>query len=104
MLLYALFDEFGDDVSKKRFKEVVSMTEVGRMIYEEGLEKGIEKGIQKGIEKGTAEILIKQLIKKFKIVPEEYKDNIRILPQDVLEIIGTEIFDINSIDELKKYF
>lgn len=100
MLLYALFDKFGDDVSKKRFKEVVSMTEVGRMIYEEGVEKGIEKGI----EKGTAEILIKQLIKKFKIVPEEYKENIRALPQDVLEVIGTEIFEINSIDELKKYF
>ncbi|AGF57837.1 hypothetical protein B0P06_003854 [Clostridium saccharoperbutylacetonicum] len=100
MLLYALFDKFGDDVSKKRFKEVVSMTEVGRMIYEEGVEKGIEKGI----EKGTSEILIKQLIKKFKMVPEEYKEKIRSLPQDVLEVIGTEIFDINSIDELKKYF
>ena len=96
MLLYALFDKFGDNVSKKRFKEVVSMTEVGRMIYDEGVEKGIEKG--------TAEILIKQLIKKFKIVPDEYKANIRNLPQDVLEVIGTEIFEINSIDELKKYF
>jgi flagellar biosynthesis/type III secretory pathway protein FliH len=76
------------------------MTEVGRMIYEEGVEKGIEKGI----EKGTSEILIKKLIKKFKMVPEEYKEKIRSLPQDVLEVIGTEIFDINSIDELKKYF
>ncbi len=95
MLLYALFDKFGDDVSKKRFKEVVSMTEVGRMIYEEGIEKGIEKG---------KEMLIKQLIKKFKIVPEEYKKKIMALPQDVIEVIGTEIFDINSIDELKKYF
>ena len=95
MLLYALFDKFGDNVSKKRFKEVVSMTEVGKMIYEEGIEKGIEK---------TKEMLIKQLIKKFKIVPEEYKKKIMALPQDVIEVIGTEIFDINSIDELKKYF
>ena len=39
MLLYALFDKFGDDVSKKRFKEVVSMTDVGRMIYEEGMRR-----------------------------------------------------------------
>jgi hypothetical protein len=43
MLLYALFDKFGDDVSKKKFKEVVSMTDVGRMIYEEGREEGLEK-------------------------------------------------------------
>ena len=71
------------------------MTEVGRMIYEEGIEKGIEK---------AKEMLIKQLIKKFKIVPEEYKKKIMELPQDVIEVIGTEIFDINSIDELKKYF
>lgn len=99
MLLYALFDKFGDDISKKRFKEVVSMTDVGRMIYEEGLEKGIEKGIEKG-----KEMLIKQLIKKFKIVPEEYKKKIMALPQDVIEVIGTEIFEMNSINELKKYF
>lgn len=67
------------------------MTEVGRMIYEEGIEKG-------------KEMLIKQLIKKFKIVPDEYKKKIMALPQDVIEVIGTEIFDINSLDELKKYF
>ncbi|BCZ46412.1 hypothetical protein psyc5s11_24790 [Clostridium gelidum] len=35
---------------------------------------------------------------------EEYKKKIMMLPQDVIEVIGTEIFEINSIDELKKYF
>jgi len=96
MLLYALFDKFGDDVSKKRFKEVVSMTDVGRMIYEDGMEEGIEKG--------KADLLIKLLIKKFKIVPDEYKKKLMTLSQDTIEVIGTEIFDMNSIDELKKYF
>lgn len=99
MLLYALFDKFGDDVSKKRFKEVVSMTDVGRMIYEEGVEKGLEQGADK-----SKEMLIKQLIKKFKVVPEEYKKKIMILPQDVIEIIATEIFDMKSIEEINKYF
>ena len=92
MLLYALFDKFGDDVSKKRFKEVVSMTDVGRMIYEDGMEEG------------KADLLIKLLIKKFKIVPDEYKKKLMTLSQDTIEVIGTEIFDMNSIDELKKYF
>lgn len=92
MLLYALFDKFGDDISKKRFKEIVKMTDVGNMIYDEG------------IEKGKAELLIKMLIKKFKIVPEEYKNKIMALSEAEIEAIGTEIFDINSIDELKKYF
>lgn len=99
MLLYALFDKFGDDSSKKRFKEVVSMTDVGRMIYEEGLEKGREEGLEKG-----KEMLIKQLIKKFKIVPDEYKKKLMTLSQDTIEVIGTEIFDMESIEDLKKYF
>ena len=100
MLLYALFDKFGDDVSKKRFKEVVSMTDVGRMIYEEGMEEGIEKGI----EKVKTDLLIRQLIKKFKIVPDEYKKKLTTLSQDTIEIIGTEIFDMETIEDLKKYF
>lgn len=49
-LLYALFDKFGDEKAKKRFKEVISMTEVGKMIYNDGVEAGIEKGMEKGIE------------------------------------------------------
>ncbi|MEG0306457.1 MAG: DUF4351 domain-containing protein [Clostridium sp.] len=116
MLLYALFDKFGDDISKKRFKEVVTMTEVGKMIYDEGIEKGIETGIKKGrlegIEegiikgagKGKSDLLIKQLIKKFKVLPNEYREKIEELSSEAIEVIGTEIFDMESIEELKKYF
>lgn len=75
------------------------MTDVGRMIYEEGLEKGREEGLEKG-----KEMLIKQLIKKFKIVPDEYKKKLMTLSQDTIEVIGTEIFDMESIEDLKKYF
>ncbi len=98
-LLYALFDKFGDELSKKRFKEVVGMTEVGKMIYNEGKEDGLEEGL----EKGKAELLIKQLMKKFKILPDEYKEKIRNLVGDVIEHIGTEIFDMESLEDLKKY-
>jgi len=90
-LLYALFDKFGDELSKKRFKEVVGMTEVGKMIYNEGKEKG------------KSELLIKQLIKKFGILPDEYKEKIRNLSEAAIENIGTEIFDMESLEELKKY-
>jgi len=78
-------------LSKKRFKEVVGMTEVGKMIYNEGKEKG------------KSELLIKQLIKKFGILPDEYKEKIRNLSEAAIENIGTEIFDMESLEELKKY-
>jgi len=72
------------------------MTDVGKMIYDEGMEKGIGKG--------KAELLISQLIKKFKNVPEDYKKKVMELPEDTIEIIGTDIFDMKSVDELKRYF
>lgn len=33
------FDKFGDDKAKRKFKEVIIMTDVDRMIYEDGLEE-----------------------------------------------------------------
>lgn len=46
-LLYALFEKFGDEFSKKKFKEVVSMTEIGKMIRDEGIKEGEKKERQK---------------------------------------------------------
>ncbi|MEQ8156703.1 MAG: hypothetical protein ABRQ25_17815 [Clostridiaceae bacterium] len=40
ILLYALFDKFGDIESKEKFMEVISMTEIGKMIFEQGEESG----------------------------------------------------------------
>lgn len=53
---------------------------------------------------GKADLLIKQLIKKFKILPTEYRKKLEDMPEEVIEIIGVEIFDMESIEELKKYF
>lgn len=79
------------------------MTEVGKMIYNEGKEEGLDEGLEKGLEKGKAELLIKQLMKKFKILPDEYKEKFRNLSGYVIEHIGTEIFNIESLEDLKKY-
>lgn len=99
-ILYALLDKFGDDEAKKRFKEVISMTDIGRMIYEDGVAEGKVEG-ETG---GKADLLIKQLIKKFKTLPQEYKDKIRKLPMDSIEIIATDIFDLEKVQDLEKYF
>ena len=56
------------------------------------------------IEEGKVELLIKQLIKKFKIIPDEYKDKLKSLSEENIELIATEIFDMKSIEDLKKYF
>ncbi|MHC1682290.1 MAG: DUF4351 domain-containing protein [Clostridiaceae bacterium] len=91
-MLYALLEKFGDEYSKKRFREVFELTEIGRMIREDG------------ITEGKADLLIKQLMKKFKKVPEEYKVKIKNLPSETLELIAIDIFELKAIDELEQYF
>lgn len=70
----------------------------------EGIEKGIEQGLAQGKNLGKAELLIKQLRKKFKSLPKDYEDKIITLPENILEIIAEEIFDIDNVEDLEKYF
>ncbi|NFB54955.1 DUF4351 domain-containing protein [Clostridium botulinum] len=76
------------------------MTDLGKSLIQEG----IEKGKAEGIEEGKAELLIKQLMKKFKKVPNEYKEKIKTLPEETIELIATDIFELNSVEELERYF
>lgn len=64
----------------------------------------ISRGLEKLKEDGKIEILIKQLSRKFKSLPEEYIEKIKDLSENVIENIATDIFDIESLEELKKYF
>ena len=57
-----------------------------------------------GKAEGKAELLIKQLTKRFNKVSEEYRKEIRKIPEDTIDIIATEIFDLQSIEDIKKYF
>ncbi|WP_434303726.1 DUF4351 domain-containing protein [Clostridium botulinum] len=72
------------------------MTDLGKSLIQEGIEKGKEKG--------KAELLIKMLMQKFKKVSDEYKGKIKILPEETIELIATDIFELNSVEELEKYF
>lgn len=106
-ILYAFASKFlkGRDLEKVR--EEIKMTELGRSLIEEGIKKGRAEGRaegrEEGKEEGKAELLIKLLMKKFKKLPTEYKDKIKKLPQETIEIIGLEIFDLESIEDLEKY-
>ena len=67
-VLYALAVKFLDKAELAKVKEKMSMTLLGQMLMEDGIEKGIEKGIEqgikKGIERGEMIKLISQVIKK----------------------------------------
>ena len=99
-MLYAFADKFLKGKDLQRVKEEISMTELGRMLIEDGREEGRREGRTEG----RTDLLIKMLVKKFKNVPNEYREKIKNLPQDTIEVIGMDIFEMNSINELDKYF
>ena len=68
------------------------MTDIGRMLTEEAK---VEKAV---------EILVKILRKKFGALPKDYENKIRNSSEEVIDNITTDIFDINRIEELEKYF
>lgn len=103
-ILYAFANKFLDEKDLEKVKEELRMTDLGKSLIQEGIEQGIEQGIEKGREEGKSELLIKLLIKKFKKVHSEYKEKIKTLPEETLDIIAIDIFELNSIEELKQYF
>ena len=65
-ILYTLADKFLKGMELQEIKEVVAMTRLGQMIYDDGVEKGMEKGMEKGIEKGIdrMSVLTARLLKE----------------------------------------
>ncbi|MCH3965127.1 MAG: Rpn family recombination-promoting nuclease/putative transposase [Clostridium sp.] len=69
-----------------------------------GLEEGRKQGRKEGRKEGKSELIIKILIKKFKNLPDGYADKISNLPDETLDVIATDIFDIDKMEQLEKYF
>ena len=67
---------------------------------EEGLERGLEKGLEQGIEKGEAEVLLRQLERKFGEVPPEYRQRIAEADSDQLLAWAERILTAESVDDV----
>jgi len=60
-------------------------------------------GIKEGKKEGKAELLITLLKKRFNGLSDYYTDKIRSLPEGVINQIATDIFDLEKVEDLKKY-
>jgi len=70
---------------------------------EEGKKEGKIEGIKQGARDALAKSTIKLLRKKFKDIPENIIESILKLSLEKIEKINGDLFDIESIEELKKY-
>lgn len=79
--------------------DMMKKFELDKKLEQKGKEEGIEEG-----RKEKAELLIEQLRKKFNGLPENYEDKIENLSNDKIKAIGVDIFDIEKIEDLERYF
>ncbi|MGJ7045226.1 DUF4351 domain-containing protein [Thermoanaerobacterium thermosulfurigenes] len=93
---------YADRLSEEQMKYVINnLKEANFKIYtEEELKKSMEKGMEKGIEN----LVIRLLKKKFDDVPEKYLRLIEDADEKTLLQIADNIFEINKIEDLEKYF
>ncbi|MFC0904306.1 DUF4351 domain-containing protein, partial [Clostridium sp. MT-14] len=77
--------------------------ELDKKLEQKGKEEGKEEEREKG-RKEKAELLIEQLRKKFNGLPENYENKIENLSNDKIKVIGVDIFDIEKIEDLERYF
>ncbi|MCB2313347.1 DUF4351 domain-containing protein [Clostridium tagluense] len=70
---------------------------------DEGKKEGKKEGMKEGMKEGKSELLIKQLIKRFNGLSDFYIENIKKLPEESIELIATNIFDLEKIEDIKKF-
>lgn len=112
---------FQKPIIESIFSEVINMLRIeDSVIYQdviakgmekgvkEGIEKGVKEGIEKGMEKGKskgkAEVIIKLLKKKFNTLPAAYEEKLLKAKEQIIDNITEDMFDIEKIEDLDKYF
>ena len=85
-ILYTLADKFLKGMELQEIKEVVAMTRLGQMIYEDGVEKGLEQGIEKGrqegLEKGLEQGMDRMSVLTARLLKEKRLDDLQRATED----------------------
>lgn len=92
-MLYTFALKFLNSDGLSKVKEVIKMTELGRMLHEEGREEGIQEGIQEGVEKGKIDVA-QELLKEGLLTKEQIArvtklslDKVKELEQNLITIM-----------------
>ena len=74
--------------------------------FQKGVQQGIKKGIQQGIQQAQqqqASLIVRQLKKKMGELSASLESQVMALPIDILENLGEDLLDFNSIDDLTNW-
>lgn len=95
---------FSEVINMLRIEDSVIYQDVIAKGMEKGVKEGMEKGMEKGKSKGKAEVIIKLLKKKFNTLPAAYEEKLLKAKEQIIDNITEDMFDIDKIEDLDKYF
>ncbi len=67
---------------------------------QQGMQQGIQQGIQRGMQQGEYSILIRQLERKFDIIPESYRQCLMQADTQTLLLWADRILEAHTLDEV----
>ena len=84
-------------------KEAKRMIEITTSWEEKGRLKGRIEGRAEGKIEGQADLLVRQLKKKFIHIPAEMEARVRNLPAERLQQLAEAIFEVKTIEDVKEF-
>lgn len=98
-----LTKETADELQKELENNYPEGSDLVMTLAEILRKEGREEGIEEGRRKEKIDTAIKFLTKKLGLLPKDFKEGIRELDSPTLGVIIDGIFEINSLDDVKKY-
>ena len=91
-ILYTLADKFLKGKELQEVREVVSMTRIGQMIYDDGVEKGRAEGRQEGLDRGMdrMSVLTARLLKEKRLDDLQRATEDKVFCEQLLKEYGIE--------------
>ena len=87
-LTYALATKFLDQSAMKKLEGMIKMTELGQMLYNDGLADGIRQGLSQGVSQGIRQVV---------------QNSIGVIPDDaILAITGITPEQLQELKEEKE--
>ncbi len=91
-------DDAGEKMPYVTSVERIGMRKGDEIGQEKGFEQGMQKGMLRGIPQAEAQILRRQLTRRFGPLPELAEAKLSQAPTDLLEVWTDRILDAESLD------
>ena len=96
-MLYALADKFLNSAELEEIKEVVAMTRLGQMIFDDGIQQGVQKGLSQGIQQGLTQGIQQGLTSKSREIILRMLTKKQFSHEEIADLVGVSVDEVARI-------